>query len=239
MQMDYRLAHVLRGVVDEYVATGKPVGSERLLEVLGISVSSATVRNLLRDLEDLGYVEQPHTSAGRIPTDKGYRYYIDQLTFKDPTEQKVAAIKSKYEEYQEEFDRPAQALATMLADMTHAMAITSMLGTRDIYGSGISQLFQFADEDTQSAVHEASILLDNIHEYINKFADANNDAAHVYVGQENPVFESRHTSMIVRTMRLPTGETALLLIAGPKRMQYRKNVGTINAVASLLEHNNE
>lgn len=237
MQMDYRLAHVLRGVVDEYVATGKPVGSERLLDVLGISVSSATIRNLLRELEDLGYAEQPHTSAGRIPTDKGYRYYIDQLTFKDVSDQKAKSIKHKYQEYQEEYDRPAQALATMLADMTHAMAITSMLGTRDIYGTGISQLFEFADEDTQSAVHEASVLLDNIHDYINKFADTNTNSAHVYVGQENPVFQSRHTSMIVRTMRLPTGETALLLIAGPKRMQYKRNVGMINAVASLLEHN--
>ena len=237
MQMDYRLAHVLRGVVEEYIATGKPVGSERLLEILGISVSSATIRNLLRELEELGYVTQPHTSAGRTPTDKGYRYYIDQLTFKDPTEQKVQSIKNKYQEYQEEFDRPAQALASMLADMTHAMAITSMLNSRDVYGSGISQLFRFSDEDTQRAVREASILLDNIHEYINKFADETDGGAHVYIGKENPIFESRHTSMIVRTMRLPTGETALLLLAGPKRMPYRRNVAMINAVASLLEHN--
>ncbi|HSX24911.1 MAG TPA: hypothetical protein VLG69_03015 [Candidatus Andersenbacteria bacterium] len=236
--MDYRLAHVLRGVVEEYIATGKPVGSERLLDVLGISVSSATIRNLLRDLEDLGYVEQPHTSAGRIPTDKGYRYYIDQLTFKDPTEQKVAAIKSKYEEYQHEYERPAQAVAKMLADMTHAMAITGWLSSRDIHGSGISQLFRLPEEEeTREAVREISLLFDNIESYIDDLVRRDFTDSQVYIGEENPVFASKHTSMIVRTMRLPTGETVLLLLAGPKRMPYRRNMGMINAVASYLEHN--
>src|SRR3989344_201546 len=71
IELDYRHAHLLKGLVEEYIATGKPVGSEKLLEVLDVSVSSATVRSVLRDLEEEGYVTQPHTSAGRIPTDKG------------------------------------------------------------------------------------------------------------------------------------------------------------------------
>ena len=235
--MDYRLAHVLRGVVEEYIATGKPVGSARLLDILGISVSSATIRNLLRDLEDLGYLEQPHTSAGRIPSDKGYRYYIDQLTFKDPSEQKVASIKSKYQEYQQEYERPAQAVAKMLSDMTHAMAITGWLSSNDIHGSGISQLFRLPEEETHEAAREISMLFDNIESYVAQLVQQNFTDAHVYIGEENPVFASKHTSMIVRSMQLPTGEAVLLMVAGPKRMPYRRNMGMINAVASYLEHN--
>ena len=98
IELDYRHAHLLKGLVEEYIATGKPVGSEKLLEVLDVSVSSATVRNVLRDLEEDGYVTQPHTSAGRIPTDKGYRYYVDNLSFKEPSEKKVRALEDTYKE---------------------------------------------------------------------------------------------------------------------------------------------
>lgn len=235
--MDYRLAHVLRGVVEEYIATGRPVGSERLLEILGIDVSSATIRNVLRILEDAGYVEQPHTSAGRIPTDKGYRYYIDQLTFKNPSEQRVETLRAKYKQYQDDYDSPAQSVAKLLSDVTHSMAITGILPSGELRGSGISQMFEDEDEDSHDAIREASLLLDNIHDYIHALAKDNSGAVHVYVGHENPVFEFQHTSMIVRATRLPTGETALLLVAGPKRMPYRRNVGILNAVASLLENN--
>src|SRR3989338_7796817 len=109
--IDYRHAHLLKGLVEEYIATGKPVGSERLLEVLDVSVSSATVRGVLRDLEDEGYIMQPHTSAGRIPTDKGYRYYVDNLSFNEPSEKRVRALADTYREYQEEYARPARAAA--------------------------------------------------------------------------------------------------------------------------------
>jgi transcriptional regulator of heat shock response len=235
--MDYRLAHVLRGVIEEYITTGRPVGSERLLEILGIDVSSATIRNVLRILEEEGYLEQPHTSAGRIPTDKGYRYYIDQLTFKDPSEQKVQTLKAKYKQYQHDYENPAQSVAKLLSDMTHSMAITGIFPSGEMHGSGISQMFHDEDEDSHEAIKEASMLLDNIHEYIHGLVQDNSGVAQVYIGQENPVFEFQHTSMIVRATRLPTGETALLLVAGPKRMQYRRNVGMLNAIASLLEHN--
>jgi heat-inducible transcriptional repressor len=66
-------------VVEEYVATGQPVGSKHLVERTGMQVSSATVRNELAELERLGLLTHPHTSAGRVPTDRGYRYYVDRL----------------------------------------------------------------------------------------------------------------------------------------------------------------
>ena len=78
-QLSPRAAQVLAALVAEYIDTGEPVGSARLMHVAGLGVSSATIRNTLAELEDLGYLQQPHTSAGRIPTDRGYRFYVDQL----------------------------------------------------------------------------------------------------------------------------------------------------------------
>src|SRR4051794_1800885 len=74
-----RAAEILAALVAEYIDTAEPVGSARLAQRAGARVSSATVRNTLAELEELGYLTQPHTSAGRIPTDRGYRFYVDQL----------------------------------------------------------------------------------------------------------------------------------------------------------------
>ena len=74
-----RKSAVLRAVVEEYVRTGEPVGSETIAEHAGLGVSSATIRNELAALEELGFLSHPHTSAGRIPTDHGYRHYVDSL----------------------------------------------------------------------------------------------------------------------------------------------------------------
>jgi heat-inducible transcriptional repressor len=80
-----REREVLRAVVQEYIATGGPVGSQQLTRRAEFDVSSATMRNVLADLEALGYLEKPHTSAGRVPTDRGYRFYVDTLVrLKDP-----------------------------------------------------------------------------------------------------------------------------------------------------------
>ncbi len=79
-ELDERKRTILRAIVTEYVARGEPVGSKRVVEVAGLDVSAATVRNEMSALESLGYIAQPHTSAGRVPTDTGYRRFVDDLS---------------------------------------------------------------------------------------------------------------------------------------------------------------
>lgn len=79
MELTERKKKILATVVEQYVRTGEPIGSKVLMEYLPFSVSSATIRNEMSDLAQMGYLEQPHTSAGRVPTEKGYRYYVDNL----------------------------------------------------------------------------------------------------------------------------------------------------------------
>src|SRR5690242_14469251 len=74
-----RAARILVALVSDYIQTAEPVGSARLAKSAGMGVSSATIRSTLSELEELGYLQQPHTSAGRIPTDRGYRFYVDHL----------------------------------------------------------------------------------------------------------------------------------------------------------------
>src|SRR5579859_5936025 len=82
--LEPRKIRILQAIVNDYVLTSKPVGSERLIEAYQIGCKSATVRNEMADLAEMGYLAQPHTSAGRVPTDRGYRYYVDELMDRSP-----------------------------------------------------------------------------------------------------------------------------------------------------------
>src|SRR5512145_794559 len=79
MDLNERTKKVLQAVIDSYIQTGSPIGSTLLAKTYNFSLSSATLRNIMAELEELGFLTHPHTSAGRVPTDKGYRYYIDSL----------------------------------------------------------------------------------------------------------------------------------------------------------------
>ena len=79
MNLDDRKAKILRAIIQNYQETGEPVGSRTISKYSDLNLSSATIRNEMADLEEMGLIVQPHTSAGRIPTDKGYRLYVDEL----------------------------------------------------------------------------------------------------------------------------------------------------------------
>ena len=97
---------LLRVLVGSYIRDGQPVGSRSLSRESGLSLSSATIRNIVADLEQLGFVSSPHTSAGRVPTDRGYRYYVDTLLTRDPPAQPPAMVETALDltEVQREVD---------------------------------------------------------------------------------------------------------------------------------------
>ena len=92
-ELDDRKMKILQTIIKTYLETGEPVGSRTISKCADLSLSSATIRNEMADLEDLGYIIQPHTSAGRIPSDKGYRWYVDTLI--EEKEQEVTEIKEQ------------------------------------------------------------------------------------------------------------------------------------------------
>lgn len=115
VELDERKRRILHAVVTQYVAGAEPVGSQRVVEVAGLDVSSATVRNEMAALEEAGYVSQPHTSAGRVPTDRGYRYFVDDLRRRhavDPARREAVA----------ELLGSASDLEDLLLRTTHVLA---------------------------------------------------------------------------------------------------------------------
>jgi heat-inducible transcriptional repressor len=118
-----RQRQILIRVVEEYVATGQPVGSRHLIERTGMRVSSATVRNELAELERIGLLTHPHTSAGRVPTDRGYRYYVDRLLERNSP--RPATFPLDLTEARSEVESALQATTEMLSRVTRLIALVS------------------------------------------------------------------------------------------------------------------
>lgn len=122
MQNERRLA-VLRAIVEDYVATEEPVGSKALVERHGLGVSPATVRNDMAALEDEGYIAQPHTSAGRVPTDKGYRLFVDKLTTVRPMSAAEKRAISSFMAGAVDLDDVVQRSVRLLGQLTRQVAV--------------------------------------------------------------------------------------------------------------------
>lgn len=128
-----RQRHILSAIVDDYIRSAEPVGSRSISKRGSVGFSPATIRNEMSDLEEMGYLEQPHTSAGRIPSHKGYRYYVDHLMhYNQLPSQDVDMLKQFFAEKMQEMERTIQHVAQILSQLTNYTSIVmgpEMLGT--------------------------------------------------------------------------------------------------------------
>ena len=123
VELDERKVKILDAVIRNYLETGEPVGSRTISKYTDLNLSSATIRNEMADLEELGYIVQPHTSAGRIPSDKGYRFYVDHLMKEKDRE--VREMKDFVIEKTEKMDQVLKQVAKMLANNTNYATLVS------------------------------------------------------------------------------------------------------------------
>ncbi len=125
MELDERRDKVLQAVVDTYIQRGVPVGSRLLAKSSDFSLSSASIRNIMADLEDLGYLVQPHTSAGRVPTDKGYRYYVDALSahgFRAKEEKLRDSLEKSFQNARDDITVLLNDVTAKVSSMSHCLA---------------------------------------------------------------------------------------------------------------------
>ena len=121
--LEERKAAILKAVVEEYIQTAQPVGSGHVANAPGVRVSPATVRNELVQLEKQGYLQQPHTSAGRVPTDKGYRFFVDSLEMPTLGQAQSEVVKSFFDHSHGELERLLSETTSLLADLTDCAAV--------------------------------------------------------------------------------------------------------------------
>lgn len=123
LELDERKIKILDAIIRNYLATGEPVGSRTISKYTDLNLSSATIRNEMSDLEELGYIMQPHTSAGRIPSDKGYRFYVDHMI--QEKDKEVAEMKEFVIEKTEKMEQVLKQVAKLLANNTNYATLVS------------------------------------------------------------------------------------------------------------------
>lgn len=227
MELDKRKQRILEIVVDFYLETSEPIGSAALLEYKNLGISAATVRNELRALEVEGYLTHPHTSAGRIPTEEGYQYYVEHLmkpeVLSDQLKAGVNAILASFEE-----DVKMKSIAKLVAEEL-GCAIIIALGKHNIYYTGMSQLFSQPEFKDAARTIQVSQMFDHCDVNIPKVsAQVNSSDVHVFIGAHNPL--GANCGLVAA----PVGQDVLVMALGPVRMPYKKLVPAIKYIQSLF-----
>jgi heat-inducible transcriptional repressor len=198
-----------------------------------LDVSSATVRNELSELEEQGYLTQPHTSAGRIPSEKGWRYYLDNLL----PEAKLSSAEQKFlssELVRAERDgfSPIKALAKGLAELSRE-AVMVGFGPHDVYYTGLQNLFRQPEFESLEQVCNISAIIDHLDEAMAKVFDQEmKQEVEIFIGQDNPF--GQDCSAVCTTIELDKSEPGILGILGPFRLDYSSNIARLKLARSLL-----
>lgn len=239
--MTDRQREILFAIIEEYAELATPVGSVTLAKLF--DVSSATIRAEMVKLEEMGLIKQPHTSAGRVPTDAGYRLYVNQL--QEKMENKSAAEK---EESEMPKDRTTKALATRIQAQTRAdyairsavdslVDLTGNLGLATVgdqlYISGFGNLFSQPEFSQANQVQAVAKLLDNIKPWLREVSP--NEAINVYIGTENPIGKTSNVSLIVSRFRSPFSDRSYIGVLGPTRQSYRRVMSLVRNAGIMLE----
>jgi heat-inducible transcriptional repressor len=229
-QMTDRQDKILAAIVEQYAEVAAPVGSSLLAKVF--DVSSATVRADMADLERMGYIEQPHTSAGRVPTDKGYRFYVNQLGKLDaksqPHAERALAARVAGGGLPEQTIRNT---VDTLVELTHNLGLAT-IGDQ-LYMSGLSNLFGQPEFMHPGQVQQVARLLDNLEPWL--YEAAPNEPLSVYIGQENPIGRSAGASLIISRFRSPFSDSSYIGILGPTRQSYREVMTLVGRAGRTLE----
>ena len=232
--MTERQRLILAAIIEQHAEIAAPVGSVMLAKLFG--VSSATIRSEMAKLEELGYIIQPHTSAGRIPTDAGYRFYVNSLN-EAQTEQpqlfdrSARAIEARVNTHGDRADRAIRSAVDSLVELTHNLGIATI--GDELYLSGIGNLFSQPEFMHGEHAQRVARLLDNLEPWLREARP--NEPLNVYIGSENPIGKSSGATLIMSKFRSPYSDNSYIGVLGPTRQSYAKVMRLVRHTGAMLE----
>ena len=203
MPITERQKDILGSLVKEYIDSARPVSSHFLETEYDFGVCPATIRNEMQKLTDTGYLSQPHTSAGRVPTDKGYRFFVDDLISRN--------IKEDFN-----VNHDIKAVTKFLASESLNLALGYLAVEKILWKEGWKQVLAEPEFSQTGLAVEFARMIDDFEEHIEEFFLPE---IKIYIGKENPVSKVRDFSIITLGF-----EDGLFALFGPKRMSYDKNI---------------
>jgi len=230
--MTDRQQQILRSIVEQYAEVASPVGSSLLARAFG--VSSATIRAEMAELERLGYITQPHTSAGRMPTDKGYRFYVNSLADESennlPSARGERALTARLQDAGMP-ERTIRNAVDTLVELTHNLGLATI--GNQLYMSGLGNLFGQPEFMQSGQVQQVAQLLDNLEPWLREAAP--NEPLNVYIGRENPIGRTAGCTLIISRFHSPYSDRSYIGVLGPTRQNYRDVTNLVRRAGQALE----
>jgi len=225
--MEKRQEQILATIIKEHIRTGAPVGSEAVVNKYRLGVSSATVRNEMAALEQAGLIIQPHTSAGRVPTESAYRLYLTKLKEKKLSSNETEVLGKMLDDKDEQaFKQTAKALAG-----ASGMAVFWAFHRRNLYYTGIANLLSQPEFTETKVVYDISGIIDRMDEIIDEIFDRTEFGPRILLGSNNPFSPICSTIM----SKYKSGDnTGLFGLLGPIRQDYEKNLAFVNFINDKL-----
>ncbi len=234
--VDYesRRRAILTATINKYIKEAVPIASEDVAR--DFDLSSATIRNIFAELEEAGYLTHPYTSGGRIPTDKGYRYYVDfllsQMELLDGEKEGIV------KEYKREISRMEDALeqtSEIISVITHYTGIVSFLEWQDkFFYKGISRILEQPEFQDLDKMHILIRLIEDKQHLLDIINRDFTEKVKVYIGHELGYPQMEQCSLVVSSYRhknIPSGRLAVL---GPMRMEYNHIIPTLGYISDVL-----
>ena len=229
--MTERQQKILNAIIEQYAEVASPVGSNLLAKVF--NVSPATIRSEMFELEMEGYITQPHTSAGRIPTDKGYRYYVNSFSGENNLTNESRAEKAIITRVTQSGspERAIKNAVDTLVELTHNLGIATI--GNQLYMAGLSNLFGQPEFINSDQVMQVARLLDNLEPWIKEAAP--NEPLSVYIGEENPIGRTAGCSLIISRFRSSYSDKSYIGMLGPTRQSYKDVMYLVSRAGRELE----
>ena len=233
--MTDRQIQILAAIIEQHAEIAAPIGSVMLAKLFG--VSSATIRSEMVRLEEMGLITQPHTSSGRIPTDAGYRFYVNMLNetpdshLLPAVDRSTRTIEARVNNQSDHADRAIRSAVDSLVDLTQNLGIATI--GDELYMSGIGNLFSQPEFATTDHAQAVARLLDNLEPWLREAAP--NEPLNVYIGAENPIGKTSGVSLIISRFRSPYSDRSYIGVLGSTRQSYAKVMRLVRHAGAMLE----
>ncbi len=233
--MTERQIQILAAIIEQHAEIAAPVGSVMLAKLF--NVSSATIRSEMSRLEEMGFIAQPHTSAGRIPTDAGYRFYVNMLNDSYDgnkvldLDRSARTIEARAATHGNHADRAIRSAVDSLVDLTHNLGLATI--GDELYMNGIGNLFAQPEFSQINHVQSVARLIDNLEPWLREAAP--NEPLNVYIGAENPIGKTSGVSLIISRFRSPYSDRSYIGVLGPTRQSYDKVMRLVRHAGAMLE----
>lgn len=242
MSITQRQKDILWAVIEEHTKLAEPVSSKSLAGKRGFDIGAPMIRKEMNQLEKEGYLTSPHTSAGRIPTDKSYRLYIqEQLTAKPTT---AGLTPKEFQRVRESLGKNwpdeqslLKEISRLASEISKELSVSGAVDGDNTYTFGFSNLFHEPEFRTPNHVSQIMHFMDNMDRCFDSlwerflYGDLQ-----VFIGNENPIKEINEFTLITGKYHLPQGQAGFVFIIGPKRMNYKRNMGLVEYMGEVISN---